>query len=297
MGRSGPTWNPSALRAIPTAVVPTRVIHSSRGTWRRRGPVGNLDAMLIVTCALLALLYFPDQSAPVDLPGLAAAGQGGWRWPLAPVPRVVRDYRPPPRPWLRGHRGVDLAARPGQPVFAAGAGRVGYAGRLAGRGVVTVVHGALRTSYLPVRPVVRAGQRVTAGQRLGLVEDVHDHCGRVRCLHWGLRRGLVYLDPLSLLGRGPVRLLPVWRPAAGTHSSAGAAIGARKAAGGGSFDRDRSLILTSATAAGGGAIAGALLAYGFTLAWRRMPGRRRLPPDVIDLARERRRRDPPRRGT
>jgi hypothetical protein len=28
------------------------------------------------------------------------------------------------------------------------------------------------------------------------------------CLHWGLRSGALYLDPLILLGLGPVRLLP-----------------------------------------------------------------------------------------
>src|SRR5919197_5768263 len=117
--------------------------------------------MLIVTCALLALLGFPDQPTPTGLP----TGPGDWRWPLSPTPRVVRDYAPPPRPWLSGHRGVDLAARPGQPVYAAGAGRVSYAGKVAGRGVVAVVHGALRSSYLPVRPAVRPGQPVTTGQR------------------------------------------------------------------------------------------------------------------------------------
>jgi hypothetical protein len=261
--------------------------------------------MLIVTCALLAqLLYFPGQPARADLP----AGPSDWRWPLAPAPRVVRDYDPPPRPWLSGHRGVDLAARPGQPVFAAGAGRVGYAGRLGGRGVVTVVHGALRTSYLPVRPAVRPGQRVAAGQRLGLVEDIRGHCLRLLCLHWGLRRGLAYLDPLSLFGRAPVRLLPFWRPAPGTRAPTGTAIAAvstprpwsRPSADGRSaaartdaLDRDHSMILTSATAAGGGAIAGASLAYVFILAWRRMPVRRRLPPGVIDFTRERHRRHPP----
>ena len=35
------------------------------------------------------------------------------------------------------------------------------------------------------------------------------------CLHWGLIEGdgdaRTYLDPLSLVGGGPVRLLPLWR--------------------------------------------------------------------------------------
>jgi hypothetical protein len=256
--------------------------------------------MLILTCALLIML-----------PAGPVSGPGDWRWPLSPAPRVVRDFDPPPRPWLSGHRGVDLAARPGQPVYAAGTGRVGFAGRLAGRGVVTVLHGALRTSYLPVHPAVRIGQHVAAGQRLGVVADDPGHCGREPCLHWGLRRGMAYLDPLSLLGRGRVRLLPVWAspgssrpgPAAGqahptalpsdvvmAPSSIRARPGASRTVRGAPLDRGHSMILTSATAAGGGAVAGAILAYALTVAWRRMPVRRRLPPGVIDFTRERHRR-------
>jgi hypothetical protein len=79
--------------------------------------------------------------------------------------------------------------------------------------VVTVIHGRLRTTYLPVRPSVRAGQVVAAGARIGVVEDVLGHCGQSSCLHWGLREGAAYLDPLTLLGRGPVRLLPWWSDA------------------------------------------------------------------------------------
>jgi murein DD-endopeptidase MepM/ murein hydrolase activator NlpD len=218
---------------------------------------------------------------------------------------VVHGYDPPPRPWLSGHRGVDLAARPGQPVYAAGAGRVGYAGRLAGRGVVTVVHGPLRTTYLPVRPSVRPGQRVAAGSRLGSVEDMRGHCGSRLCLHWGLRRGLTYLDPLSLLGLDAIRLLPVWDspgpsgadpvaqagpPPVSTSPAADTAPTAADARGK-PVERPLPMTLASATVtAGGGAVAGALLAYGLTLAWRRTPVRRRLPPDVIDFTQERRRR-------
>ncbi|WP_433182914.1 peptidoglycan DD-metalloendopeptidase family protein [Actinoallomurus sp. CA-150999] len=134
----------------------------------------------------------------------------GWQWPLRPAPAVLRRFDPPAHPWEAGHRGVDLAAPPGRPVFAAGAGRVAFAHDLAGRGVVTITHGALRTTYLPVRPAVLPGQIVAAGARIGVVEGVLGHCGQVSCLHWGLLRGGSYLDPLSLLGLGPVRLLPWW---------------------------------------------------------------------------------------
>jgi murein DD-endopeptidase MepM/ murein hydrolase activator NlpD len=47
---------------------------------------------------------------------------------------------------------------------------VHYAGLVAGRGVVTVLHqSGLTTEYEPVRASVRAGQRVTAGAVLGAV--------------------------------------------------------------------------------------------------------------------------------
>ncbi|WP_243708866.1 M23 family metallopeptidase, partial [Actinomadura sp. GC306] len=95
---------------------------------------------------------------------------------------------------------MDLAGRPEQPVLAAGAGRVSYAGRLAGRGVVAIDHGMLRTTYLPVRPSVQVGGRVTPGARIGVLEAGRSHCP-APCLHWGLRRGVLYLNPLDLVQR------------------------------------------------------------------------------------------------
>ncbi|GAA4218207.1 murein DD-endopeptidase MepM/ murein hydrolase activator NlpD [Streptosporangium album] len=133
-----------------------------------------------------------------------------WDWPLTGRPRVLRGFAPPARPWLAGHRGVDLAATPGEQVRAAGAGTVGYAGPLAERGVVSVLHtGGLRTTYLPLQPTVRRGQRVERGEVIGVVQDVPGHCPAA-CVHWGLLRDRLYLDPLLLLGRGQVRLLPLW---------------------------------------------------------------------------------------
>lgn len=142
---------------------------------------------------------------------------------------MLRGFAPPAQPWLAGHRGVDLDAAPGTGVRAAGPGTIGYAGSLAGRGVVTVLHpGGLRTTYLPVRPTVRRGQSVAAGEVVGVLEDSPGHCP-ASCLHWGLLRDRHYLDPLLLLGHGQVRLLPVW-PArrfatAGTRRVSSSAVG------------------------------------------------------------------------
>jgi murein DD-endopeptidase MepM/ murein hydrolase activator NlpD len=93
-------------------------------------------------------------------------------------------------------------------VRAALAGRVTFAGTLAGRGVVVVDHGATRTTYEPVAPAVAVGSHVDAGGVLGTLETGTSHCLPRTCLHWGLLRGAEYLDPLSLLGEAPVRLLP-----------------------------------------------------------------------------------------
>jgi murein DD-endopeptidase MepM/ murein hydrolase activator NlpD len=132
-----------------------------------------------------------------------------YQWPVVP-PHVVRRFDPPPEPWLAGHRGVDLSASAGAPVRAAGGGVVVYTGTLAGRGVVSILHaGGLRTTYEPVTATVQAGDTVAAGDPIGSVEAGHPGCPAAACLHWGLRRGDVYLDPLALLGLGRVRLLPL----------------------------------------------------------------------------------------
>lgn len=196
------------------------------------GPPGVAGvAGLLCLLSLLGVWASPAQAAspspapPARLwpvPGQDAGhGTGG-------PPRIERAFQPPPTPWAAGHRGVDLAARAGQPVRAVAAGRVAFAGRVAGRGVVTLTlsdptrtegsadtedaGGALRTTYEPVRASVTTGEDVAAGQVIGVLERGPYHCARA-CLHWGLLRGDRYVDPLSLLPgvpRGPSRLLPVF---------------------------------------------------------------------------------------
>lgn len=146
----------------------------------------------------------------VSLAGPAAAEEGPWGWPLpGSPPEVSRPFAPPESRYGAGHRGVDLVGVPGQPVLAAGSGRVSFAGMLAGRGVVVVVHGSLRTTYEPVTASVPVGGFVALGDAIGTLEPAHLGCPAAACLHWGLRRGEEYLDPVRLVERGPVRLLPL----------------------------------------------------------------------------------------
>ena len=85
-----------------------------------------------------------------------------------------------------------------------------FAGTLAGRGVVVVDHGTTRTTYEPVAASVSVGDQLPAGAVLGRLQLFGSHCSPRACLHWGLIEGRDrYLDPLTLVGAGPVRLLPL----------------------------------------------------------------------------------------
>jgi murein DD-endopeptidase MepM/ murein hydrolase activator NlpD len=162
----------------------------------RRPPVlALLAAVLLTVCG-------PPAGAETDPVG---------EWPLRPEPSVVAGFDPPATPYGAGHRGIDLLGRTGQRVHAALPGTVTYAGLLAGRGVVVVSHGATRTTYEPVTAAVTVGEAVGIGTTLGSLELGGSHCFPRPCLHWGWVAGDTYLDPLRLVGLGPVRLLPLWR--------------------------------------------------------------------------------------
>lgn len=158
-----------------------------------------------------------SDSEPVRCAAEPTAGElvATFQWPLAGTPQVVRRFAAPAQPWLAGHRGVDGAAAPKAVVRAAAAGEVRFADWLAGRPVISVDHAnGLRTTYERVDPAVRAGDLVSRGDPLGRLLPGHPGCPVAACLHWGLRRGDMYLDPLIVLGSGQVRLLPLTNPAA-----------------------------------------------------------------------------------
>ncbi len=168
---------------------------------------------IVLTCGAPAWAATPAEPATVTVPPDHTVP---WDWPVegptGGAPPVLRSFDPPDQPWLGGHRGVDLDSPPYTPVRTAGSGTVVFAGRLAGRGVVSVDHpDGLRTTYEPVDAWVSAGEPVGAGTVLGLLEPLTAHCGR-SCLHWGVRRGSLYLDPLLLMNPSPPVLLPYGPP-------------------------------------------------------------------------------------
>jgi len=158
-------------------------------------------AALVLCCAVVS-------AAP------AVADDARLDWPLRPQPEVVRGFDAPSPNWNPGHRGVDLAGAPGQPVYAAGTATVVFTGLLAGRPVVSLAHpGGLRTSYEPVRAAVRVGEPVTAQTVIGELVAGHVGCRAAACLHWGAMwgpaSGADYVNPLGLLRSTPIRLKPL----------------------------------------------------------------------------------------
>ncbi len=105
----------------------------------------------------------------------------GARKPLLRTPidgaRLSSGYgkrRHPILGYTKMHRGVDFAARPGTPIFAAGDGRVAYAGRKGTFGIYMRIRHNERyqTAYAHMRAIrrgVRRGTRVTQGQVIGYV--------------------------------------------------------------------------------------------------------------------------------
>ena len=118
---------------------------------------------------------------------------------------VLRPAEIPEQNWHSGHRGVDLAATPGQVILASRGGEVHFAGQVAGTPVVSIQHSdGIRTTYEPVIASVKKGMQVKRGQPIGRLADpssLSEHARRSPGLSWGAKTGAdSYIDPLSLLG-------------------------------------------------------------------------------------------------
>lgn len=122
--------------------------------------------------------------------------------------KVIVPFRPPPEPWLSGHRGVDLEAAPGTPIRASFSGTIAFAGQVGGRPVVSIQHAdGIRTTYDPVISQRSRGAAVRRGDIIGVLANENE-ATHGPGLGWGAKNGDSYINPLTLLGRSEVRLKP-----------------------------------------------------------------------------------------
>lgn len=187
---------------MPTSAHPADRTH--RPARRRR--VRHRRAALVLLLAWSPALLVGQAAGGAPGPARSGAVQ------QLPVEGAVRArFRAPEHPWSPGHRGIDLLTGPGTAVRAPAAGTVTFADVVVDRPVMTITHrDGLRSSLEPVAATVDVGSPVDAGQVVGFLDSGPWHCAPDGCLHWGVRDGDVYLDPLDLLpGAGPVVLLPV----------------------------------------------------------------------------------------
>ena len=110
---------------------------------------------------------------------------------MLPTQFAVSDsFRAPSCTWCAGNRGIEYLTPPQAPVHSAASGVVTYVGSVAGTlyVVVRAANGVLVTHGRLESAVVKAGDRVVAGFRIG-----NSSSG----LYIGVRRLGAYLDPTT----------------------------------------------------------------------------------------------------
>ena len=136
-----------------------------------------------------------------------------WSWPVVDgsralrgalggsTGRVVKFFAAPSAPWGPGHRGVDIALRPGSVVHSVSGGIVSMAGPVAGANSVVIRHpDGTRSGYSFLSLVLVArGDRVAKGEALGTSGGTGPGHLNPGVLHLSWRVGEEYRDPLSRL--------------------------------------------------------------------------------------------------
>jgi peptidase M23-like protein len=155
----------------------------------------------------------PTSTVAADRPGVP----GLW---MPVTGAVVRGFDARAGPYGPGHRGIDIAAPVGATVRAPAAGRIGFAGPVAGTTWVSLlVAPGVRVTLGPLLDPVTA-TRVRSRAFLGRVGPGHPagstagpRAGLGATLHLSVRVDGVYVDPLAyLVDRPRPRLAPLPTP-------------------------------------------------------------------------------------
>jgi murein DD-endopeptidase MepM/ murein hydrolase activator NlpD len=136
-----------------------------------------------------------DPTPPTSPPTTAPPVPGGALvWPTQGVLTSPYGWR-----WGTMHRGIDIGAPSGTPIYAAAGGTVFYAGWMGGYGnLILIDHGDGRvTAYAHQSSLAVSGGQVGRGQIIGYVGSTGDSTGPH--LHFELRVDGTAVDPLPYL--------------------------------------------------------------------------------------------------
>lgn len=193
----------------PDALRPVHLFRKHRLRISQMRRARSLLAFVALMSALLLAYPLPGDAAADPA---TSARSASWVTPV-PAMEIVEAFDPPAKPWLQGHRGVDVLAVAGEPLRAPTAGSIRFQGSVAGMPTVSILtETSFVVSFQPASTQLNRGERFAAGEEIGIVE-AGAHCDQ-SCLHigaWSAKGGKVYIDPAKLFGQESSLLLPMAR--------------------------------------------------------------------------------------
>lgn len=168
-------------------------------------PPGPLRIIAFAALLVLTIGGLRSVDAAAALSTHASVPSVEWQWPLDDA-SLEHPFVAPAHDYAPGHRGIDLRSHGDDSVLSPADGVIAFAGAVAGRGVVTIDHGAGLVSTLePISTELAAGTAVVRGQSIGAISvGGHVEPGH---LHVGVRLAGVYINPQLLLGEVPRAVL------------------------------------------------------------------------------------------
>ena len=183
------------------------------GTFIRYAEVDAVEYWAATAHAQAVRTYFsPQAHGYFDAKGRQPT-HGGWRMPI-PLARISSRFNPhrmhPVLHTVMPHNGVDFAAAPGTPIYSTAAGTVSVVTSVGPCGnMVKIEHpNGLTSAYCHMSRFasgIHVGEHVEPRQLVGYVGSTGRATGPH--LHFAVKRGDAFIDPLSLKLDG-VRLVP-----------------------------------------------------------------------------------------